>query len=117
MLLVADAQVPNPATTSGYDHITTYLRKSWSVASRLRPNVVIFLGDTLSYGRYITNKEEYVFVLDSLDHLSHNNRYDAYYRRFQSIFRHDEEVSFYFIPGNTDVGCVLSFVVVEFPSK
>ena len=31
-------------------------------------------------------------------------RYDAYYRRFTSIFRRSDEMAFYFIPGNTDVG-------------
>lgn len=91
VLLIADAQVPNPATQRswwGEDHVTMYLRKSWSVTSRLRPDVVIFLGDTLASGRYVMSKEEY----------------DAYYRRFASIFRRGDEMSFYFIPGNTDVG-------------
>ncbi|KAL4074232.1 Metallo-dependent phosphatase-like protein [Scleroderma yunnanense] len=92
VLLITDAQVPNPATARrswwGENHVTTYLRKSWRVTSRLHPDVVIFLGDMLSSGRYVTSKEEY----------------DAYYRRFASIFRHGDETTFYFIPGNTDIG-------------
>lgn len=65
VLLIADAQVPNPATQRswwGGDHVTMYLRKSWSVTSRLRPDVVIFLGDTLASGRYVMGKEEYVYL-------------------------------------------------------
>ena len=65
VLLIADAQVPNPATQRswwGEDHVTMYLRKSWSVTSRLRPDVVIFLGDTLASGRYVMSKEEYVYL-------------------------------------------------------
>lgn len=92
VLLIADAQVPNPAVAGsswlGEDTVTSYLRKSWSVAYRLHPDIVIFLGDTLSAGRYVRSKEEY----------------DSYYRRFESIFRHGSETTFYFIPGNTDIG-------------
>ncbi|KAG6335313.1 hypothetical protein ID866_3776 [Astraeus odoratus] len=92
VMLIADVQVPNPATTRnlwfGEDPVTTYLRKSWSAVSRLRPDVVIFLGDVLSSGRYVRSKQEY----------------DAYYDRFKSIFQHGNGTSFYFIPGNTDVG-------------
>ncbi|KAI6045982.1 Metallo-dependent phosphatase [Pisolithus marmoratus] len=92
VLLIVDAQVPNPAVVGsswfGEDHVTSYLRKGWRVAYHLHPDVVIFLGDTLSSGRYVRSKEEY----------------DSYYRRFESIFRHSNETAFYFIPGNTDIG-------------
>ncbi|KAI6121423.1 Metallo-dependent phosphatase [Pisolithus sp. B1] len=92
VLLVADAQVPNPAAVGSpwfrEDAVTSYLRKSWSVTYRLHPDVVIFLGDTLSSGRYIRSKEEY----------------DSYYRRFESIFQHGNETTFYFVPGNNDIG-------------
>lgn len=92
LLLIADAQVPNPAVVGspwfGEDAVTSYLRKSWRVTYRLHPDVVIFLGDTLSSGRYIRSKEEY----------------ESYYRRFESIFRHSNDTTFYFVPGNNDIG-------------
>ncbi|KIJ67631.1 hypothetical protein HYDPIDRAFT_84298 [Hydnomerulius pinastri MD-312] len=93
VLLITDAQLRNPATRSarswfGYDSSTAYLRKGWSVVSRLHPNVVIFLGDTLASGRYVTTIAEY----------------DEYYRTFEATFPRDASVPFYFIPGNIDIG-------------
>ncbi|KAF9222701.1 hypothetical protein BS17DRAFT_177773 [Gyrodon lividus] len=92
VLLITDAQLRNPAASArswlGYDSNTVYLRRSWSAASRLHPNVVIFLGDTLASGRYVTN----------------NAGYDAYARTFEAVFPRDASVSFYFIPGNDDIG-------------
>ncbi|KAI6000673.1 hypothetical protein EDD15DRAFT_1781378 [Pisolithus albus] len=89
---VLQLQVPNPAVVGspwfGEDAVTSYLRKSWRVTYRLHPDVVIFLGDTLSSGRYVRSKEEY----------------ESYYRRFESIFRHNNETTFYFVPGNNDIG-------------
>lgn len=65
VLLIADARLQNPAISApnpwfGYDPNLAYLRKSWRVASRLRPNVVIFLGDTLGSSRHVASEAECV---------------------------------------------------------
>ncbi|KAH7920783.1 Metallo-dependent phosphatase [Leucogyrophana mollusca] len=93
VLLISDPQVRNPFSSSmnswfGYSSTGTYLRKSWSVVTRLHPQAVIFLGDMLASGRYVTNKEEY----------------DLYYDEFKATFPLDASVPTYFIPGNNDVG-------------
>ncbi|KIK97132.1 hypothetical protein PAXRUDRAFT_825260 [Paxillus rubicundulus Ve08.2h10] len=92
VLLITDAQLQNPAVPArswlGCDSNTAYLRRSWSAVSRLHPNVVIFLGDTLASGRYVTSDKEY----------------GAYFRAFEEAFPRDASVPFYFIPGNNDIG-------------
>lgn len=65
VLLVADAQLRNPSISApaswlGYYPNTAYLRKSWRVASRLHPDVVLFLGDTFASSRYVTKEAECV---------------------------------------------------------
>lgn len=118
VLLVADAQLRDPSTVStlkswfGYDSNTAYLRKSWRVASRLRPNIVMFLGDTFASGRYVTSEAE--CVSHSIDVsvgywraiLTMRNRYDQYCRAFETTFPRDASMPFYLIPGNNDIGCV-----------
>ncbi|KAF8135763.1 Metallo-dependent phosphatase [Boletus edulis] len=93
VLLVTDARLRNPSVSAlnswfGYDSDSAYLRKSWRVASRLHPDVVIFLGDTFASGRYVMSETEY----------------DQYYRAFESTFPRDVSMSFYLIPGNNDIG-------------
>jgi hypothetical protein len=34
------------------------IRKSWNVATQLRPNVVVFLGDMMDNGRYASSDAE-----------------------------------------------------------
>ncbi|KAH7913478.1 Metallo-dependent phosphatase [Hygrophoropsis aurantiaca] len=91
VLLVSDPQVRNPSNMRskiGYSSAKRYLLKSWSVVTRLHPHAVIFLGDMLSSGRYITSEEEY----------------QRYYDEFNSTFPLDASVPVYFMPGNNDVG-------------
>lgn len=64
VLLIADVRLRNPTTISApfswftHDPELAYLRKGWRVASRLRPNVVMFLGDTFASSRHITSEAE-----------------------------------------------------------
>lgn len=93
VLLVSDLQLPNPRHSGiswfGYDASSTrYLRKGWSVVTRLHPHVVVWLGDTLASGRYVTSEDEY----------------ENYVDEFKGIFTIDKSVPNYFVPGNRDVG-------------
>ncbi|KAH0827465.1 Metallo-dependent phosphatase [Lanmaoa asiatica] len=93
VLLIADARLRNPAISApsswfGYDHSLAYLRKSWRVASRLHPNVVMFLGDTFASSRYVTSEKEY----------------NQYHRAFEAAFPRDASTPLYLIPGNNDIG-------------
>ncbi|KAG1735141.1 Metallo-dependent phosphatase [Suillus paluster] len=93
VLLISDPQLPNPRRSGiswfGHDASSTrYLRKGWSVVTRLHPHVVVWLGDVLASGRYVTNEEEY----------------EDYVDEFKGIFTTDKSVPNYFVPGNTDVG-------------
>ncbi|KAK7692931.1 hypothetical protein QCA50_004572 [Cerrena zonata] len=67
-------------------HLT--LRKNWSFASNLRPDVIVFLGDMLSSGYRIDDEQEYA----------------SYVQEFKSIFQMDKSTEVYFAPGNEDVG-------------
>ena len=69
MLLVADAQVPDPRTLAheesrlGIDYFARlsrelYLRRAWRATRGLRPQVVLFLGDMLKTGRSIRSDDE-----------------------------------------------------------
>jgi hypothetical protein len=67
VLLISDPQLPNPTRlgTSWFGYGTSssstrYLRKGWSVVTRLHPQAVVWLGDLLASGRYITSDDEYV---------------------------------------------------------
>lgn len=93
VLLIADPQLPNPRRSGiswlHYDASSTrYLRKGWSVVTRLHPQVVVWLGDVLASGRYVTNEDEYKNYVDE----------------FKGIFATDKSVPSYFVPGNRDVG-------------
>ncbi|EIW82858.1 Metallo-dependent phosphatase [Coniophora puteana RWD-64-598 SS2] len=78
--LLASWLAPDPATS--------YVRKAWHAATRLRPHAVIFLGDMLHSGRYIKDK----------------NDYEDYYKRFNDTFSVDPSVPVYYLPGNSDIG-------------
>ncbi|KAG9316319.1 hypothetical protein JVU11DRAFT_2350 [Chiua virens] len=97
VLLIADVRLRNPSVPPnswfGRDPDLAYLRKSWSVASRLRPDVVMFLGDTLASSRHVVSEAEY----------------DRYYHAFETTFPRDASTSFYWAPGNSDIGLGDSF--------
>ncbi|KLO20354.1 Metallo-dependent phosphatase, partial [Schizopora paradoxa] len=98
VLLVADPQILDHRSYPGRSGwlmslsqfiVDLNLRKSWLVASRFEPDVVIFLGDMMDNGRLTSSDEEY----------------DAYVARFKSTFKlRDPETKVYYIPGNHDVG-------------
>ncbi|KAG2363917.1 hypothetical protein BDR07DRAFT_1355763 [Suillus spraguei] len=93
VLLISDPQLPNPSRSGiswfGYDASSTrYLRKGWSVVTRLHPHAVIWLGDVLASGRFVTKEDEY----------------ENYVNEFKGIFTADKSVPNYFVPGNRDVG-------------
>ncbi|OAX44101.1 hypothetical protein K503DRAFT_839588 [Rhizopogon vinicolor AM-OR11-026] len=92
VLLISDPQLPNPSRsgTSWFDYGTStrYLRKGWSVVTRLHPHAVVWLGDLLASGRYITSDDEY----------------EDYVDEFHRIFPSHKSMPSYFIPGNTDLG-------------
>ncbi|KAJ3772913.1 hypothetical protein FB446DRAFT_734866 [Lentinula raphanica] len=97
VLLVADTQLEHPIAYRGevswsdFFHRLTYelyLRRSWHVTMRLKPNTVFFLGDMLLSGKDMRSEHEY----------------QQYVEAFQRTFPLDSDVSAYYIPGNNDVG-------------
>ncbi|GLB37557.1 putative calcineurin-like phosphoesterase [Lyophyllum shimeji] len=101
VLLVADPQVQ--VTLEIGERPTTFsplrrfifdlnLKKSWHVTTRLRPNVVIFLGDMLAGGRFVDDEIEY----------------QKHVHKFKSMFTLNSAVSVFYIPGNNDVGMGVS---------
>ncbi|KAH9485010.1 hypothetical protein JR316_0001914 [Psilocybe cubensis] len=97
VLLVADPQVQHTLLLSPGSWWANPLRramfelnmqKSWHVTMRLRPHVVIFLGDMLANGKAARSLEEY--------------REAANY--FKSVFATDPRTKVYYVPGNNDVG-------------
>ncbi|KAH9062351.1 Metallo-dependent phosphatase [Lactarius vividus] len=103
VLLVADAQVPDPraplAHTSflGTGYLAelaraVYVRRAWRATTRLLrpPDVVLFLGDMLKTGRSVRSDDEFA----------------AYVEHFRNFFLRTLEpgVEVRYIPGNADVG-------------
>src|SRR5882757_2064440 len=94
VLLISDPQLPNPSRsgTSWFDYGTStrYLRKGWSVVTRLHPHAVVWLGDLLASGRYITSDDEYVTPQLPLFYLylpfCALHRYEDYVDEFHRIF-------------------------------
>ncbi|KAG2336248.1 hypothetical protein BDR05DRAFT_953492 [Suillus weaverae] len=87
-LQVARQGVEGGISWFGYDASSTrYLRKGWSIVTRLRPHAVIWLGDALASGCYVTSEDEYKNYMDE----------------FKGIFTTDKSVPNYFVPGNRDV--------------
>ncbi|KAF9062443.1 hypothetical protein BDP27DRAFT_1271654 [Rhodocollybia butyracea] len=98
ILLLSDTQLRNPLlhkTWSDYfSHLTytLYLKRSWHVATRLKPNVVLFLGDQLASGRNVVSQSEY----------------QQYYETFLQTFPLEENVDALYVVGNLDVGMGLT---------
>ncbi|RDB25239.1 hypothetical protein Hypma_007764 [Hypsizygus marmoreus] len=100
ILLISDPQVRHPAAAGSQSllgHLRHFifelnLKKSWHVTTRLRPHVVVFLGDMLASGKSVQDETEY----------------QHYVQKFQSIFRLNSAVKSYYIPGNNDVGMGVS---------
>lgn len=111
VLFISDPQIRHPSSNAeltwiGYFRQLVFhvnIRKSWRVTTRLRPNVVIFLGDMLASGKSIKIEAEWVFAA-CIERSAHPIvRYQQYVRRFKSIFPL-ASASAYYLPGNNDVG-------------
>ncbi|KAL5523938.1 hypothetical protein ACEPAG_8111 [Sanghuangporus baumii] len=91
VLLIADPQIRAPRRHSAWRrwlHLTDLtLRKRWSFVRRVRPDVVVFLGDMLDRGRYADDDE-----------------YRESFEYFKSIFSVEPNTKVYYVPGNHDVG-------------
>ncbi|KAJ7497433.1 Metallo-dependent phosphatase-like protein [Mycena latifolia] len=101
VLLVADPQILDHRSYPERGPYLTFisqllvdlnLRKSWRAALRMRPDVVVFLGDMMDGGRFSMSDDEY----------------ETYFQRFTSIFPLDSNIPKYFIPGNHDTGLGVS---------
>ncbi|KJA28975.1 hypothetical protein HYPSUDRAFT_128265 [Hypholoma sublateritium FD-334 SS-4] len=97
VLLIADPQIidrnsyPQRGSLSAYLTrliVDLNLRKNWHAAVKKDPDVVVFLGDMMDNGRSATSDGEY----------------ERYFARFKDIFKMDQNISQYYIPGNHDVG-------------
>ncbi|KAK1233144.1 hypothetical protein PQX77_003679 [Marasmius sp. AFHP31] len=97
ILVVADPQILDhrsyPDRNFFLNYLTLFivdlnLRKNWRSALNSKPDVVLFLGDMMDGGR--------VDMPDS--------EYEKHYGRFLSIFKMDESIPRYTIPGNHDTG-------------
>jgi len=119
VLLISDPQLPSPTRsgTSWFRHGTStrYLRKGWGVVTRLHPHAVVWLGDLLASGRYVTSSDEYVtpsllpfYLYLGLRTL---HRYKDYVDDFKRIFPTHASIPNYYVPGNTDLGCVLGLII------
>ncbi|KAG6918547.1 hypothetical protein DXG01_013637 [Tephrocybe rancida] len=101
VLLVSDPQVQHPLEKDAQTSFTSRLRrfifdlnlkKSWDVTTRMRPHVVIFLGDMLASGRDVKDEIEY----------------QRHAKKFKSIFTLHPSIPVFHIPGNSDVGMGVS---------
>lgn len=107
--MVADTQArlePFGAGPFGLSMYDSFLRRAWHVAERMKPDMVIFLGDMLSPGVTVA-RERYVDGSRGVDcpHLTNDGRYHEYFAKHKNLFA-TNSVAFY-VPGNNDVGCVL----------
>ncbi|KAL5485043.1 hypothetical protein ACEPAI_7685 [Sanghuangporus weigelae] len=91
VLLIADPQIRAPRRHPAWRrwlHLTDLaLRKRWSFVRRVRPDVVVFLGDMLDRGRYADDDE-----------------YRESFEYFKSIFSVEPDTKVYYVPGNHDIG-------------
>ncbi|TDL14483.1 Metallo-dependent phosphatase [Rickenella mellea] len=96
-LLIADPQVLDHRSYPGRGgwlmRLTQFvvdlnLRKNWMVATRFRPDVVVFLGDMMDNGRVTMGDDEY----------------QRYFNRFNAMFKIPPSTEELYIPGNHDVG-------------
>jgi hypothetical protein len=120
VLLVADPQIidrnsyPTRSAFSAYLTriiVDLNLRKSWRAAIKKNPDAIVFLGDMMDNGRDVMSSAEYgprcIFLATIIAYPYQNNfRYENYYRRFKDIFKADDSIPQYFIPGNHDIGYV-----------
>ncbi|EJU04167.1 Metallo-dependent phosphatase [Dacryopinax primogenitus] len=97
ILIVSDPQILDRRSYPGRPWVLTRLtqfivdlnlRKNWRATLRMRPQIVVFLGDMMDGGRYAKDPDEYA----------------RYFARFQSIFSMPSSILSYYIPGNHDVG-------------
>ncbi|KAJ3791050.1 hypothetical protein GGU10DRAFT_257136 [Lentinula aff. detonsa] len=65
-----------------------YLKRSWRVTMRMKPNTVFFLGDMLSSGKDMNSEQEF----------------QQYFEVFRRTFPLEPNVNGYYVPGNNDVG-------------
>ncbi|THH16254.1 hypothetical protein EW146_g4360 [Bondarzewia mesenterica] len=96
ILLIADPHVLSDThvrahTLSQYVR-DLHLHKSWTVARRLHPRAIFFLGDILASGGAINDDDEY----------------DLYVRKFNDTFNIKSEIDVKYLPGNGDVGMGVS---------
>ena len=113
-MLIADPQVLDHRSYPGRHPllmalsqrvVDLYLRKSWWATLRLRPDVIIFLGDMMDGGRFAMSDAECACPCPNItasDAL--NEQVRRHYGRFSSIFAVDKDIPVYYIPGNHDVG-------------
>ncbi|PIL34189.1 hypothetical protein GSI_03900 [Ganoderma sinense ZZ0214-1] len=104
ILLVADPQVRDLSTsrssgfTAARQHLTELaLRRNWFFASRKNPDLVVFLGDILASWQLIRSDDDY----------------KRNYAKFLDIFRLDQRIPAYFVPGNNDVGLNIDHAVAR----
>ncbi|KAI0915727.1 hypothetical protein AcV5_003567 [Taiwanofungus camphoratus] len=95
VLLIADPQIRfTPSSQRTWTSVLRQffynltLRKNWHFASRLHPDIVIFLGDMAAAGRLSRTEQDF----------------QAYVQKFRGIFRMNSAVPVYFIPGSIDTG-------------
>ncbi|KAJ4477028.1 hypothetical protein C8J55DRAFT_561678 [Lentinula edodes] len=97
ILLLTDTQLEHPyayrekASWSDFLHRLTYelyLKRSWRVSMRMKPNTVFFLGDMLASGKDMSSDKEY----------------KQYVEAFRQAFPIEPNVNAYYMPGNNDVG-------------
>ena len=106
------------STVSAYAAEVTravYVRRAWRAARQMRPHVVLFLGDMLESGRSVHSDDELrcsPFFCNklSLTHAFYLRRFTKYVEHFNSFFVDPigPDVEVRYIPGNADVGCVLT---------
>ncbi|TEB38477.1 hypothetical protein FA13DRAFT_1620708 [Coprinellus micaceus] len=98
VLLLSDTQVQHPALQTGREswavRLRTFLfnltlRKSWHVTTKLKPDVVVFLGDMLANGRGAKDeaKSAPFFAL----------------QKFKAIFTIHPAKPVHYVPGNNDI--------------
>ncbi|EKM81067.1 hypothetical protein AGABI1DRAFT_119597 [Agaricus bisporus var. burnettii JB137-S8] len=93
VLLLTDPQIRTSGSFSMFPSARTYvadqyLRKSWHVVKRLKPDAIFFLGDMLRDGKSAKNSAQYAGLVG----------------KFKSIFALDASTPIYYLPGNNDVG-------------
>ncbi|TFK23929.1 hypothetical protein FA15DRAFT_687684 [Coprinopsis marcescibilis] len=96
VLLLTDTQMkhhflqsPGEAWTTALHRFFYHLnlKKSWHVATRLNPDVVVFLGDMLANGKNANNGAIYSKVAEAFKHL----------------FSTKNKLATYYLPGNNDI--------------